>query len=233
MTTPGTRRTTGRRRGLTPRVPPAQVRVRSVGTSITAVLIDRDGDACPRRRHRQARVGGDDFAPVVEAGAERDHRPIALRGDDDRIPAGIGTEDDSLRPGHERRRAPFLDVLEPDEPCHPRVGRAGPELLRARDLEDPAGAHHGDAAAERECLRHVVGHVDGGLVDLGEERPELGRRVGRAADGRAHRAARRVAARVVPGRARAQAPRACALRPRATQRPDARVPRARRARAAP
>ena len=42
------------------------------------------------------------------------------------------------------------------------------------DLEDASGAQHGDAVAERERLRHVVGDVDGGLVDLVEQVTQLG-----------------------------------------------------------
>ena len=66
-----------------------------------------------------------------------------------------------------------VDVREPEEAGDVGVGRRRPQLVRRRDLDDAPVAHHGDAVAERERLRLVVGDVDRRQADLVEELAEL------------------------------------------------------------
>ena len=143
-----------RRAGPCPRRPSSRRRVARratsgdvVGTSTTASRRSRPPRRVPASGRGEAGVGRDDLAAVVVAGAQRHDRPLAV-GRRRRLasPCGSARKHDRLGAGHERRRAALLDVREPDEPRHPRVGRRRPEPFGRRDLHDrprPASPRRG------------------------------------------------------------------------------------------
>ena len=66
-----------------------------------------------------------------------------------------------------------VDVPEPEEAGDVGVTRVRPEVVRRRRLHDSALAHDGDAVAERERFRLIVGDVDRGQGELVEELFEI------------------------------------------------------------
>ena len=72
------------------------------------------------------------------------------------------------------RSPSLLHVAHAEKPRHPVVAGARPQLVRSRDLREPALAEHRHPVAQRERLADVVGDVHDRQAEPLEERRQVG-----------------------------------------------------------
>ncbi len=123
-----------------------------------ACRVDLHRDAIARACVVDARRDRVQLDPVVAAHAKPHDGAVPLGADHERVVAGDDAH--GLRARHGRAVAVRDDVPHPEEPRDPVVRRLRPELVRRRDLGDPALAKHCHPVADRERLADVVRHVD-------------------------------------------------------------------------
>ena len=164
---------------------------------------------------RQRDAGRDEVSsrPSAQRALRRTTAPLRSAVEHPRLTRRVGDEPDGLGSRHGRRRPVLLDVGEPEEPRHPRIGRSCPEAVGRLGLDHRAGTHDRHAPAERERLADVMGDVEHGQPELAEQLLQLRPATCRAAAGRARRAARRAAASAAAARAPAPARPASARHP--------------------
>ena len=138
------------------------------------------GERCLAGRPRRRRG-----LPAAGARAPRSPPRARARRRAERAGARAGPSNRALdrsvavrrRRPHRHRLGPddlgVVDVRDAEEASDVLVDGPRPELVRRRDLDDPPGAHHRHAVAERERLGLVVGDVDGGQRELVEEAGEV------------------------------------------------------------
>ena len=93
------------------------------------------------------------------------------------VSMGIEVANDEIRNGLLKRRMSREQILEADEAGGPSVGRLVPEVLGGVVGDDTSVADDRDLIGDSERLFAVVGHVEDGRMDGGEDRAHLDQEV--------------------------------------------------------